>query len=752
MRARSADAEGFVEHDGVRIHYEVYGDAEQTLLLMPTWTIIHKRFWKGQIPYLARHHRVVTYDGPGNGSSDRPLDPSAYGHEAQVAYALKVLDATGTDRAVLVALSMAAVWAVDLAANHASRVEAAVLIGSSVPVPTRGLAPRPQIEIDDPAPELPPSGVPLLATDPVEHWAKYNREYFLNSYDDFLWFFFGQCFSEPHSTKQIEDCVGWGRDTSGSVLIADSHRSAPGPQAFEEWCRSITRPMLFIHGDEDRISPLLRSEIMAEWTGGELVAMRGAGHIPLARDPVKVNLLLHEFAARLLPALSWWQSPAVSREQSPAVSGEQSPAVSREQSPAVSREQSPARGRTWARWSHRPKRVLYLSSPIGLGHARRDVAIAAALRERHPGLQIDWLAQHPVTRVLAEHGERVHPASRWLANESAHIEDEAGEHDLHAFEAIRRMDEVLVANFMIFHDVVQETSYDLVIGDEAWDVDHFLHENPELKRFSYAWMTDFVGNLPMPDGGQREALVAADYNAEMIEHIARYPRIRDKAIFVGNPDDVVGGAFGPGLPLIRDWTQQHYDFAGYVTGFDPAAVADREALRAQLGYRPDEQVCVVTVGGSGVGEHLLRRVVAAFDETAQRVAGLRMVVVTGPRIDAGKIRARRGLEVHAFVPDLYRHLAASDLAIVQGGLTTCMELTASGRPFLYIPLRHHFEQNFHVAHRLSRYRAGQRLDYDELTPEVLADAIAKQIGRETAYLPVETDGAQRAANLLAALL
>jgi pimeloyl-ACP methyl ester carboxylesterase/predicted glycosyltransferase len=714
MRARSADAEGFVEHDGVRIHYEVYGDAGQTLLLMPTWTIIHKRFWKGQIPYLARHHRVVSYDGPGNGCSDRPLDPTAYGHDAQVAYALKVLDATGTDRAVLVGLSMASVWAVDLAANHPSRVEGTVLIGPSAPVRVSSLGQRQQFGIADPAPELPPSRVALLETDPAEHWAKYNREYFLNSYDDFLLFFFGQCFPEPHSTKQIEDCVGWGQETSGSVLIADSHRSGPSPETFAGWCKRITSPVLFIHGDNDLISPLQRSEIMAEWTGGELVTMQGAGHIPLARDPVKVNLLVHDFAARLRPAVP--------------------------------------RAQTWSRWSHRPKRVLYLCSPIGLGHARRDVAIAAALRQRHPDIEIDWLAQHPVTRVLAEHGERVHAASRWLANESAHIEDEAGEHDLHAFEAIRRMDEVLLANFMIFHDVVRETPYDLVIGDEAWDVDHFLHENPELKRFGYAWLTDFVGNLPMPDGGQREALVAADYNAEMIEHIARYPRIRDKAIFVGNPDDVVDGTFGPGLPSIREWTEQHYDFSGYVTGFDPAAVADREALRAQLGYRPEEQVCVVTVGGSGVGEHLLRRVVAAFDEAAQRVSGLRMVVVTGPRIDAGSIPARKGLDVHAFVPDLYRHLAASDLAIVQGGLTTCMELAASGRPFLYIPLRHHFEQNFHVAHRLSRYRAGRRLDYDELTPEALADAIAKEIGRETAYLPVETDGAVRAAGMLAALL
>ena len=128
-----------------------------------------------------------------------------------------------------------------------------------------------------------------------------------------------------------------------------------------------------------------------------------------------------------------------------------------------------------------------------------------SLRQLHPDLQIDWLAQHPVTRVLADAGETVHPASAWLLNESAHIEFEADEHDLHAFQAIRRMDEILVANFLTFADVVDDQHYDLVIGDEAWDVDYFLHENPELKRFGFAWMTDFVGWLPMPDGGSAEA-------------------------------------------------------------------------------------------------------------------------------------------------------------------------------------------------------------------------------------------------------
>jgi predicted glycosyltransferase len=408
---------------------------------------------------------------------------------------------------------------------------------------------------------------------------------------------------------------------------------------------------------------------------------------------------------------------------------------------------------TWTRARARRRRALYISSPIGLGHAQRDVAIAEELRALRPDLEIDWLAQHPVTGVLEAHGERIHPRSVELASESAHITAESSEHDLNAFQAIRRMDEILVSNFMVFHDAVSEGEYDLVIGDEAWEVDHHLHENPELKRTAFVWLTDFVGWLPMPAGGEREAFVTADYNADTIELVERYPRIRDRAIFVGNPDDIVPDDFGPGLPSIRDWTERHYAFSGYITGFDPAPLVEgREALRRELGYRPDERVVIVTVGGSGVGEALLRRVIASYPDAARRVSGLRMIAVAGPRIDPAALGAAPGVEVRAFVPDLYRHLAACDLAVVQGGLTTTMELVAARRPFLYFPLENHFEQNRHVVQRLERYRGGRRLAYANSSPETIAEAIAAEIDRPVDYLPVETDGAARAAQCIAEVL
>jgi UDP:flavonoid glycosyltransferase YjiC (YdhE family) len=165
-----------------------------------------------------------------------------------------------------------------------------------------------------------------------------------------------------------------------------------------------------------------------------------------------------------------------------------------------------------------------------------------------------------------------------------------------------------------------------------------------------------------------------------------------------------------------------------------------------------ELVCVVTVGGSGVGADLLRRVIAALPEAQRLVPELRMIAVAGPRIDPESLPVQDGLEVRAYVPRLYRHLAACDLAIVQGGLSTTMELTASGRPFLYFPLRHHFEQNLHVRHRLERYGAGRRMDYGRDGPDEIAQAIAQEIGREVRYRPVAPGGAARAAHMIAELI
>lgn len=705
-QARRPDSSGAAVREGVSLHFDVYGDGPVTVLLLPAWSIVTSQIWKAQVPFLARHYRVITYDGRGSGRSSRPRGAAAFADSEMAADAVAVLDATGTTRAVAVGLSSGATWAVHLAAKYPDRVQAIVAIA-----PACGLTvARPDLELKR----------WLTAVEHPQGWDKYTRNYWLTGdVSDFREFFFGEMFSEPHSTKQIEDSLMWSAQTDAQTLV-DSTAARLGAdgvcvEPLEDVAAKVQCPVHVIHGTDDRMRRFDVGERLAELTGGSLTAIEGGGHGLPSRHPVRINMILRDFIEAVT--------------------------------------EPPPRTATWTRALRRRRRVLYLSSPIGLGHARRDLEIANELRRARADVDIEWLTQNPVTRLLDAAGERVHPASRQLLGETQHVEAEAGEHDLHAFEAIRRMDEIMVANFMTFNEVIDSEAVDLVVADEAWEIDYFLHENPELKRFSFAWLTDFVGWLPMSDGGPREAALTAEYNAEMIEHRARFPRLRDRSIFVGNPEDVVPLEFGPDLPRISEWTEQNFEFCGYVTPGPPTAHPQRAALRRCLGVGPDDLLCVVTVGGTSVGHSLLHRVLDAVPLARRQISGLQFVVVSGPRIDPTSLPRQAGVRVLGFTPNLTDYLAAADVAVVQGGLSTCMELTAAGTPFIYVPLEHHFEQNVHVRHRLERYGAGRLMRYAEATdPDLLAAAIAEELSAPARFRPVETDGAARAARMLAELV
>ena len=416
-----------------------------------------------------------------------------------------MLDHLGVDKAVLVGICVSAWHALLVASLHADRVLGVVGVAPWIKDTTPPLSHRLEAaeRFDD---EL----------ESYDGWYKTNRHFWRDHWSDYADFFFGQLLPEPHSTKQFEDVTGFARETTADCMLAEdgSRRYTDSGEEGEALLRSLTQPVLVIQGTDDRCQPQARMENLARLTEAEHLVIEGAGHLPMARHPIVVNRAIKRFVDRVTAA--------------------------------------PSPPRRWTTsWQRRP-RLLYLSSPIGLGHARRDLAIADAIREQRPDLEVEWLTQSPVAEFLERRGETVHPASRRLASESGHFESESGEHDLHAFQAVRRMDELLVNNFMVFDDLVEHEAFDLWVGDEAWDLDYFLHENPELKRAPFVWMTDFVGWMPMPDGGDREAVLTADYNAEMVEQVARYPRLRDRSVFVGDPDDVVDRPLGPGLPSARD--------------------------------------------------------------------------------------------------------------------------------------------------------------------------------------------------------
>jgi pimeloyl-ACP methyl ester carboxylesterase/predicted glycosyltransferase len=522
--------------------------------------------------------------------------------------------------------------------------------------------------------------------------------------------FFGAVFPEPHSTKQYEDAVLRNGGATDGPTVAMGRTGWLGTDA-RAWARQVRCPTLVIHGEQDKIVPFAQVEAWQQAIPhAQLLFVGGGGHLMNARDPVPFAREVHRFVA-----------PPVPR-------------------------------RDWVRGMARPPRALFVSSAIGLGHVQRDLAIARELRRERPDLQVDWFTVHPASTYLEREGERVHPICARLANESRHFERQAGEHDLQAFFALRTMDEVMALNFQLFCELLRAEHYDLVIGDEAWEVDYHLHEYPELKRQPFVFLTDFIGCLPMEEGNEREAFLCADRNADDIEHVARYPWIRDRAIFVGNVEDTPDVPFGPGLPVIRDWARRNFAFSGYALPFDPASVADTEALRRRLGYRVDEKLAIAAVGGTAVGAPLLQKIAQAFPAMKRQVPELRLVLVAGPRVPRELLPQHEGLDVVPYVHNLFEHLACADLALVQGGLSTCMELVATRRPFLSFPLERHFEQCIHVQHRLHNYCADCAVRFRELTARELADKALQVMHAPVAYKPVETDGAARAARHVLAVL
>ncbi|MES2784567.1 MAG: alpha/beta fold hydrolase [Pseudomonadota bacterium] len=522
--------------------------------------------------------------------------------------------------------------------------------------------------------------------------------------------FFASCFSEPHSTKPYEDAVLRNGGATDGVTNAMGRSGWLGTD-MREAARAVRCPTLVIHGEQDKIVPFAQAEaIVQAIPGARLLCIGGGGHLMNARDPVAFAHAVHDFAG-------------------------------------AGQTRS-----TWVRGMARKQRALFVSSAIGLGHVQRDLAIAREMRKQHPELEIDWFTVHPASTYLAQEGERVHPACDRLANESRHFERQAGEHDLQAFFALRTMDEVMSLNFLVFSDVLKAEHYDIVIGDEAWDVDYHYHENPELKRQPFVFLTDFIGCLPMEEGNEREAFLCADRNADDIEHVARYPWIRDRSIFVGNPDDVPELPFGPGLPVIREWARKNFAFSGYALPFDPAAYSDTDALRKQLGYRIDEKLVIAAVGGTAVGAPLLHKIAQAFPHMKRQVPELRMVLVAGPRVPRETFPEMDGLDVVPYVHKLFEHLACADLALVQGGLSTCMELVATRRRFLSFPLERHFEQCIHVRHRLHNYCADCAVRFRELSAPELAQRALVALHAPVNYKPVETDGAARAARHILAVM
>ena len=248
-RARYPDEEGYVERDGVRVFWERYGDGDPTLLLLPTWSIYHSRVWKAQIAYLSRHFRVVAFDPRGNGKSDRPPHPEQYAEREFAADALAVMDASGTDQGVIVSLSLGAQRALLLAADHPERVLGAAFIDPWFPVSRFGGLRWRVMARPEAVARVFPRRLPAVG------WLKFNAHHWREDYGDFVdWWARRRMFNTPHSTKQIEDAIGWALETDAEALIASTLGDLAAPANRRDQlalARRVRCPVLVVFGPND---------------------------------------------------------------------------------------------------------------------------------------------------------------------------------------------------------------------------------------------------------------------------------------------------------------------------------------------------------------------------------------------------------------------------------------------------------------------------------------------------------------------
>jgi pimeloyl-ACP methyl ester carboxylesterase len=290
MRALEPRTSAFVDRDGFRAHYEVYGEGDPTVFLLMPDTIVQSRAWKAQIPFLARSFQVVVIDPRGNGLSDVPQTPEQISLQSMVDDAWAVLDTLGVERAVLAGLCTGAAQAVIMAAERPDRVLGVFAINPGMVL----------------TPILPHKAEFVARFDEVldtdEGWAKLNRHYWLRDWPGFARFFFEQMFPEPHSTKQVEDCTAWATQPTAEIMLLEGD-SDPDPRQLQDGARNVCRqvqcPVLVVSGTEDLCQHPDRGRAVAELTGGDYVLIEGGGHLPNARDPVKVNLLMRDFVRRV---------------------------------------------------------------------------------------------------------------------------------------------------------------------------------------------------------------------------------------------------------------------------------------------------------------------------------------------------------------------------------------------------------------------------------------------------------------------
>jgi predicted glycosyltransferase len=330
------------------------------------------------------------------------------------------------------------------------------------------------------------------------------------------------------------------------------------------------------------------------------------------------------------------------------------------------------------------------------------------------------------------------------------LEDNAKNHQANLTKWVMQMRKDWAKNARIVLEVIQRENFDLVIGDETYDLALELLRDPSLKQFKFVIIYDFLG-LDRITKNPIDAITTYYTNRLWAKVITNKPKLYDKTIFIGEIEDIPNKKFGLLLPNKRKLAKKYFDFVGYILTFDPQENMDKDKIRKALGYGK-YALGICSIGGTSAGKDLLDLTMKAVPIIRKEIPNFQMILVLGPEVSTDYIKPIDGVMISGYVPNLYKHLAAADFAIVTGGGTITLELTALQKPFIYFPLENHFEQEIAVAQRCERHGAGIKMKFSRTTPEYLAKMVLSNINKKVEYVDVPWNGAEKGAKLITSLL
>lgn len=384
-----------------------------------------------------------------------------------------------------------------------------------------------------------------------------------------------------------------------------------------------------------------------------------------------------------------------------------------------------------------------------MGHITRDIAIVKALRRLDPKINVSWLATPLACKLLERSGETILPESHDSIDYNLMVSHIVKGFRFDIIRYLNLAKKPWAQNAAFFKQLIAQYDFDLVIGDEAYEIIIAMYDNELNLKCRMILIEDLVGVAGVSNN-PLEKIGVYLWNRRIISRILKL-QSQVTNFFVGELEDVFDKPIGLGLPVRRDIAKRYYEILGNVIQFDPAEYSDKAKIRAKLGYG-NEPLLICATGGTSAGKDLVELCGKAYAILKKNIPDLRMVAVCGELFGSKPPAVPDDVKLHTYIPDLYEHYAACDIAVIVGGGTTTTELTALRRPFIYFPLENQFDQQLCIAQRLARHGAGIKMRFYETTPESLAEAIKNNIGKEAIWPPIKTAGAENAAELIIQIL